>query len=299
MARVRQSTIGTFDVCSWREKLQIESGMYTGGISAALGTGVHGGLELYYQGRKMGSIPSLVDICEQAVVVFDEEIAKSDQFNWVYQPETSKAELKVLDREESIGMIVEILTLYFQHGWYWPEQYEILEVEYYFERDLPVSPAGLVHVATGTADLLMRNEDTGRFTMADHKTSKAYTAKSKHGPKDKPQAPYYVWAIGQEYGLEPHDIAVAFDVMSWKPKYRGQLHERFIRHPFDITQPMVDAIIWKAQLVGDAVHAGHYYPNPTSFLCSQQWCDHWERCHFGPALNGEVPVSLQSLKGQA
>jgi ATP-dependent exoDNAse (exonuclease V) beta subunit len=273
MANVRQSTIGTIDVCAQRLVYDLDPTIaYTSGIVRALGTAVHAGLEMYYRARMDGEITTLADHQGAAVASLDDEIARAgDAFDWAFQPETARKELVVLDREQSITMIEAMLARYHTNDWFWPPEYEVLAVELKFLLSLP----GSDHMAQGFIDLAVRGPD-GWIRGVDHKTAKDNPRSDKFKAYKTPQAAYYTWALGEIF--EVPNVAFVYDVSTWGGK--------FFRIEENRSPAQVSATLAKANLVGDLLDAGGpFMPNPTSFLCSQAYCDHWNRCPFGKVLH--------------
>lgn len=275
MANVRQSTVGQFDICGQRVAFDRDPTIrYGSGINRALGTAVHAGLEVYYSARMNGeaglTVPNYV---EAAVASLDDEVAKTgDGFSWQYQHETKTKKQVVLTRAESVKMISKVIVDYHEQEWFWPLDYEILAVELQFLLPIP----GKGHTATGTFDLALRGPD-GWVWGADHKTGKDKKPKAgKFSAASSVQAAVYSWAIAQLFDFER--VAFAFDYLSFMGGFTRVIETR--------TQAQIDVSLDKVNIVGDILDAdGPYLPNPSHFLCSQHFCDHWDYCPYGRVLN--------------
>ena len=283
MARVRQSTMGSFTKCAYQMHHQLSGKYgYRSGIARGLGTAIHAGLEVHYRERKNGEPLSNVDVYVDAVVAsLDAEVDKSESFNWTFQQQTMRKDELILDRESSIVMLDELIRLYFSEGWGYPDDYEILEVEISF--DLP-PPSGK-HMAHGTGDLLIR-DPRGRLILADHKTSKDFPTRSRWGPNDSPQAPYYTWAVSQLFDTPIEDIGFFYDVLAWAPRRPGRGNElnpkdRFARFEETCTRQQVESVVSQANIIGDLVDAEAFAPDTTGWWCSKNFCDFWQECQFG------------------
>ena len=283
MANVRQSTVGSADICAQRIVYDLDPNVpYGSGIARALGTAAHAGLETYYRARMNGETPTtLSQATEACVQSLDDEIDKTGEaFSWQFQhPTKTKAEV-ILDRAKSIEMLTKLMADYFLKEWFWPLDWEVVAVEAHFMLPIPGGP----HTATGHYDLLLRDPN-GWLCGQDHKTGKDKTPKAgKFAANSTPQAAVYTWAIQTLY--ETDQVKFVYDYMSWA----GTFHR--IEEPRSAAQ--IESTLARANLVGDLIDAGGpFLPNPTHFLCSPHFCDHWDRCPFGKPL---VPIPNQGAK---
>ncbi len=274
MANVRQSTVNTATDCGQKLAYSLDPDTpYGSGVNRGMGTALHAGHEVYYAGRQAGRTDlSVADYVDAAVASFDDEVAKTgDRFDWVFQPQTTRKALRVLTRDECIAMVAEVITNYHEQEWFWPLDYEVVSVEQRFL--LPLEGTG--HSVTGTPDLLLRAPDEYLWGV-DHKTAKDKPKKNKFSAAESVQAAIYSWAASQLHGTTK--VAFAFDVMPWSGGfYRVEEHR---------TAAQINASLQQVVLVGDLIEAkGPFLPNPSSFLCSQAYCDHWDYCPFGKVLN--------------
>tara|TARA_R100001082_G_scaffold50672_1_gene27493 strand:- start:225 stop:1091 length:867 start_codon:yes stop_codon:yes gene_type:complete len=282
MATVRQSTMGSFGKCSWQLKHVLSGDYgYRSGAARALGTAIHAGLETYYIERKEGLPPAgIPGYIEATVASLDAEVERSEIFNWTFQNQTQRKDELILDRESSIEMLSELITLYHENKWFYPLDYEVLEVEMSFNLPLPSGK----HIAHGTCDLLLR-DPRGRLIAGDHKTSKEFPTKSRWGPNDSPQAPYYTWAINQITGTPIEEIGFYYDVLSWAPQRPGRgnpvdPNARFARFEETCTIQQVESVIGQAEIVGDLLEKESFHPNTNGWWCSKNFCDFWNECQF-------------------
>jgi hypothetical protein len=93
---------------------------------------------------------------------------------------------------------------------YYPvENFDVVEVERYFEVPLPESE----HVYVGKIDGVVRDRETGRLQILEHKTeSRSSKANLPEVWAAKPQVSLYLWAGGQIYN-EPFE-SIILDVLT-------------------------------------------------------------------------------------
>ena len=80
----------------------------------------------------------------------------------------------------------------------------------------------------------------------------------------------YYLAYQINYGCEPAGVKLDYLVNTKTPKYVQLQAAR--------TQEDVDRLLRLIGYVAGAISAGHFYPNPTSFLCSEKNCQYWQHC---------------------
>ena len=253
---MRQSTMGSFDICMRRAGYDIQPGRpRTSGEARCVGTSYHGGLEQYYTARRDGTITTPALVHEQAYACFQAEAGLFDEWD------TSKG--------EAWGRVVEMLDRYFQNGWHWGVDHEVVGVEW--EWYLPLSPGWAVK---GSIDLLLMGPEG--YVGVDHKTAGRMWPAGKELPRKQNQSPMYTWAIWQLLDELPYGFA--FDVHT----YAGKFDRRWTRP----TPSHMQRVIEKAQamaLIFDTIPSDQLPPNPTSNLCSAKYCDHFSVCPMGQA----------------
>ncbi len=82
----------------------------------------------------------------------------------------------------------------------------------------------------------------------------------------------YYLAYQINFGRDPAGVKLDYLVSTKTPKY-VQLQPKRKR-----TQADVDRLLRLIGQVAAAISAGHFYPNPTSFLYSEKNCQYWHHC---------------------
>lgn len=276
--KMRQSTIGTADACAYRLNWTLNPDLpYKSSIMRAAGTAYHAGNAQGYEDRQAGRPFSLGLILEMARESLRSEIEQADDFFvWEYQAKTQRLD-QVIWTEDDAWRNVEIaLSEYWSHGGYaWPDNYEVVGVEKYFE--LPV-PGRDDWVYSGTMDLLLFDPDKGWYTIVDHKMTKKKWYASKATAAASSQAAFYTYAVRAL--TETNDVSFAYDVYG--------LDKTFNRLPAYRSPEQVGVTMAKAMALMDIIdNGGPFLPNPASFLCHKSYCDWWSVCEFGETLKGE------------
>lgn len=273
---LRQSTIGTADTCLQRLEYDLDPSVpYGTGEGRANGTAYHAGLEWYYKTRKDHGIvipdpDDRLNMGEFVVSVYDEEIAKGgDAFRWD------------TDRDQALAKVFKMLDAYFDGECYWPDEYEVHGVETTFMMPLRGIPYGRSDwVVKGTIDLVLK-DPLGWLVVVDHKTAKRPWKKGKESHRSTNQPPWYTHWVRKL--MDQQEVAFVFDVMTYGCQFE--------RRPTTVEQCHIDGVLKKAELVTGLIEqGGPYPPNTSSFLCSNQWCDHWDRCPFGESFDTPVDV---------
>lgn len=251
------------------------------GSKRAVGTAYHAGLELYYlaamEGR-LGEI-SMEEITSQAFATFDKSVEVDlydntpvDLFKW---------DDGMPDRDAAIGAIGAMLGEYFVVGQHmWPHDWPVLAVELHGHHEVDG------HLHKVGADLLLQ-DPTGWLVAVDHKTSGRRWAEHKHDPRKNVQAPFYTGLLREMYPDAP-GVRFVFDIMTY-PNKKGECS--FERRIADPEPRHIEAVRKQASTfitLYEKVHVenGLDLPaNPTSTLCSPAYCDYWEVCPFGAALD--------------
>lgn len=268
---MRQSTLGTADVCLKRLEYYLDPSIpYVTGEARVVGTAYHAGLEHFYARSQTGTPTSAA---REAFELEAEFVA-----DWDGNPEAAWARVE--------GM----LAAYFGGECYWPDEYEVVGTEVEFL--LPAERPGWA--LKGAIDLVLL-DPAGWYVIVDHKTAGKPWRKGKESARSTNQPDWYLhlWPrIAHALGLEQRPAAFVFDVMT----YDG----RFTRVPAPRTEATVAAIRAKANVVMALIECGGPYPpNTQSFLCDARWCDWWDRCPWGAAMDADapppspVPVSVQ------
>lgn len=80
----------------------------------------------------------------------------------------------------------------------------------------------------------------------------------------------YYLAYQYNFGQDPAGVKLDYLVATKKPKYISLEASR--------TQADVDRFLKIMGKVAEAIGAGHFYPNPTNFTCSEKSCAYWSIC---------------------
>ena len=263
---LRQSTLGTADTCHKRLQFDMDPMVPHGtGPYRVFGTAYHAGLEAHYQGAEI--VPAV-----DAVFNGDEAAQVEDWGDdWV-------------DLEYARTHCLELVSASLAHSWLNFEGVEVIGTEVTLYANLP-RPDWIVK---GTLDLILggeyiRNNFEVDHLIVDHKTARRKWPKNKEDARKTNQPAWYVfwWALlwAKAHGGDMPTVGFCFDVMA---------HDKsFQRRWPDVTAAQKEAVLAKAALVCDLIdNNGPYLPNTQSFLCSAKWCDHWQICPFGEALDG-------------
>lgn len=278
---LRQSTLGSADVCHRRVMYDLDPSVpYGSGAARAIGTAYHAVLEDFY---RCGEVPSVEGIEKIVRASLTDEVNRTgDAFAWDADVAPTF--------EVAVRKAVHMASTYFDREYYWPvghrSDWEVLAVEETLLLPLTeeVNAAGRPAngwVMKGTLDLVLRDPH-GWHVIVDHKTAKKKWRKDKHTTRKTNQPAWYshwwprAWAA--EHGGELPNVHFVFDVMT----YDGD----FERRPAPVRPIDIDVVTGKAELLSRLVeNDGPWLPNTDSFLCSERYCDHWERCPFGAAWN--------------
>jgi hypothetical protein len=275
--RIRQSHLGDFDACGRKMQYKIEDPRDLSGSVRAVGNGYHAGLELYYNARMAGDkhLPTPEACGTAGVKEFDTRLESAgDSFLW--DPE------KFTTRDEAHGAIRQLVYEYFDGGHQWPLEFVVLGVEISFT--VPIE--GSEHVMGGTADLVLQ-DPMGGILGVDHKTAGKRWPAGKHEPRKNNQAPWYVKALQQVFPGAPY-YRFVFDVMTYGGVFERRIADPDGRHIEAITRKAIEiATVYEGMRLG----AGMDLPaNPGNTLCNPKWCDHFDVCPYGRALEGKGPV---------
>jgi len=80
----------------------------------------------------------------------------------------------------------------------------------------------------------------------------------------------YYLAYQMKYDCNPTGVKLDYLVNNKTPKYVSLEGKR--------TQADVDRLLRLIGRVAKAIHGGHFYPNPTGFMCGENKCQYWQLC---------------------
>tara|TARA_R110002074_G_scaffold24744_2_gene73736 strand:- start:1123 stop:1992 length:870 start_codon:yes stop_codon:yes gene_type:complete len=287
--KVRQSTLGSADKCLRALQYDLENPVYHGGSTRALGTAFHHGLETFYQPGGM-YIP-MADLLLEAEAEFDrcvsmepshesEKTKTAGEFRW---------DENVPDSSTAYELLAVMIPAYVtEHAWPIDHDWAVSSGSYPKEGHFGVLGTEMSfnlpffdkHTSNGSMDLTLVDH-LGWIVGVDFKTAGRMWPKGKEHPRKQNQAPWYVRALQELYPDAP-GYRFVFDIITLKGKF-----ERRIADP---SQGHIDAVERKAiQVVSlyEGMRAsGLDLPaNPANTLCNPKWCDHWDVCEYGAALD--------------
>lgn len=289
---LRQSTISTADICSYRLKYNLDPNQpRSSSVMRASGTGYHAGLAEFYTQLRAGRTIDDLDwerVWEMAQYDLDREYGRTVKtdgtveydpdkpVDWRYQPQTAKKPEQIFTYEESWDMVQGAMRHYFDNALYWPiDRYDVLGVEQYYKFPFQMREGWQM---TGTMDLIMRDTETGWVHVVDHKMTKKRWTAYKAKPHNSPQAAWYIYATMQLFNTD--SVTFNYDVLNIEPQFG------FNRIDAHRTQETIDATLERADLVAELIeNGGPLQPNVASFLCSDAYCDYWDQCPFGRRLH--------------
>jgi len=280
--RVRQSTLNDADKCLRSMQYSIESNVYHAGSVRAVGTGYHYGLEFAYDNmQRHGGFPDIDVIVSEAQDDFDRtaSMVPSHESELTKEAGTFAWDKNAPDFETAHSMIDVMLRAYFgdpEAPWPIGSQYEVLDTELGFA--LPLW--GEQHTRNGSIDLVLQDAD-GWIIGEDHKTASKKWNFNKHHARKNGQAVWYTQALKEMFpGAAGYRFV--FDIMT----YKGVFERREV-HMTDEHFVAVDAKAMQVVAMYEGMRAGgmDMPANPSSMLCSPLYCDHWDICPYGAALD--------------
>jgi hypothetical protein len=280
--RLTQSVLSTSGDCQLRAQYTLEPPAWvrrTAGSTRALGTAFHAALEHFYTERFAD--PPLWVLVAGGTRVFDRscEIDLYDNtpvevFNW---------DAKVPDRETAISYLSAMLAEYLPHAW--PTDWTVLAVEHNEWFDDP-DVGENVQTKLG-CDLVLL--DPNDFVVAvDFKTAGKAWPEHKEHPRKNTQAPFYMRNLRRAFPGHA-GYRFVFDIVTYGGPRSAPKFERRISDPTPLHEEAVRIRARNFVFAYETVHvkAGMDMPaNPASNLCSPKFCDYFDGCPFGTALEG-------------
>jgi PD-(D/E)XK nuclease superfamily len=280
--KVRQSTLGDADKCLRSLQYSLEHPVYHGGITRAIGTAYHAALEWAYLAEIQNGVwpdyrMAIIEAYERLQASIDmvpshesEKTKRPGQFKWTNDIPDFETASRILD--------VMIKAYWDEPDAHWDREqgWQVLAVEQGFS-----IPLWNGHTGNGSIDLTVQDPQ-GFICGEDHKTAgKNKWPYNKHHARKQNQAPWYVMALHDMYPDAP-GYRFFFDIMTHKGVWE--------RRETIVTQAHIDAVREKALQVVTLYEGmrggGLELPaNPSSNLCSPDYCDHWDVCPYGAALD--------------
>lgn len=256
---LRQSNIGSADICLKRAAYDMRpDNPRHSGEARCVGTAYHAGMEHYYRARQAGHPTPRKGCIDAAMVAFQKE---ADLFDtWA------------TSRDEAWQRTIDMVDAYFNGDRQWPDNFEVLGVEWEFFVYLFTDANGVEWFLKGSVDLVLRGPQ-GEVHLDDHKTAGKKWPLTKHQARKQTQAVIYCWAWWRATGEVP--ASFNFDIMTYK-------HD-FDRRSLVVRPEHMQAVLEKAMAYSGILSLPpEMLPgNPTSNLCSGIYCDYWAECPFG------------------
>lgn len=294
--KLTQSILSSAEDCQIKAQFTLDPPPWAkrvAGSSRALGTAFHAGLAIRYESRMKAEDQSQWLVSGEGLATGDDmlgaaiEIFRTSQKMDLYDNtpiEVFKWDDSVPDEATAETFLAQMLAYYMENGHEWPFDWQVLGVEI----NETLTDARLGRVKLG-ADLILRAPDGG-IVSVDHKTGRKPWAAGKADPRKNAQSPFYNRLVKVRYPGAPY-YRFVFDIMVLPRPRAGIVMQRLISDP---TEAHEEAIVQRAlafQQVYETVHVKmglDLQANPASTLCNPQWCDHFEGCPYGRAL--EQPV---------
>lgn len=284
--RLSQSILSSVGDCGLKAQYTIDKPVWfkqTGSAARAVGTGYHAGLESYYLERRdnPGLLPDQEAMIDRAWHIF--EVSTHTDLYDNTPIDVFKWSDKTPDLETGKAQIAAMLTEYVNGKHYWPLDWEVVDVEGVHTVALPeLAP----HTAKLTCDLVLRAADGG-IVGVDNKTAGKSWQQGKESPRKNTQSPFYLRLMREVYPDAPY-YRFVFDIMTLPGARTGPKFERRISDPTPLHE---EAVMARARGLLDlydiaVVKLGKDLPaNPASTLCSPAYCDFWQGCRYGAALD--------------
>lgn len=289
--KISQSILSQVDKCGLAAQFTLDTPVWfkraTSG-SRAVGTGFHAGLQYGYEHRQdYGDFPPLQNTLDVAVKTFRDELVHDHYTNTPV--EVVKWDDKVPDEATGVAILRAMLMEYFEgknaegKNHYWPLDWRVVAIEHPFK----MAAADRLELTSNGIDLLMESPDGRTLVGEDHKTANKAWDQHKALPRKNNQAPMMTWAMRQiwpDYAF----YRFCFGIIIYPGKATPPRFERRISDP---TPAHEAAILKKAvdfAFLYETIHikAGMDLPaNPASTLCNPKWCDFFDGCPHGAALD--------------
>ena len=251
-----QSTLSTIHDCPRRWFLTYDLGLPDpSGEAARVGTSIHAAVELHEKNRMVGKTTDIDAMVDAAIAELGEdeyelhEKAEAGIKHWY----KTKMKDKGVSHREWVGTM------------------EPIAIEPYFRVELV---SGALPIG-GWIDAVYK-DDAGIYRLVDLKTAGSMSRWKDDGEGKRHQATMYAIAL-QLSDILPETIdylpEMTYTVV--KPGTGGECAKRVSVQP-----DLVDVAVL-GQKIRDAealVIADTFPRNPSSMLCSQQWCPHYEKC---------------------
>jgi hypothetical protein len=254
---MRQSTMGDWDLCQRKVQYSLDPSVpYGTGEARVVGTAYHAGLEAYYSALKEGELVGMDAILQRAELTFWQEA------DAVTTWDTSA--------DDAWERVPAMLAAYMDDG-VWSHSYRVVGTEVAFNE--PWIPGWIAH---GTIDLVLQAPD-GTIVLDDHKTSGKGWRKGKESARNNNQASWYSYWYWVQHGVMPQ---FCWSIMRYDGTFERRWSER--------NQAEILLVVEKARQIArviDLTGGEDLPPNTSGWWCSSKFCDFWNRCPFGAAMD--------------
>lgn len=267
---MRQSTIGNADKCLKQLEYSLDPSIpYGTGEARVVGTAYHAGLEAYYRARMEGELLPAIEVHKAASNAF-----------WTEAPSVPRWDTS---SEEAALKIRPMIDQYLEVG-VWPYDYKVIGIEVPFTE--PWLNGWKAH---GTIDLVVQTPE-GFIVLDDHKTAKKPWNRTKDNARHNNQGSWYTYWWWVTSGQMPN---FCWSIMT----YAGQFERRYATR----NRSEILAVIKKAEQIArlvDATGGVDLPPNTDGWWCSEKFCDFWDLCPYGSAMDQDrwVPVEVSSAR---
>lgn len=295
--RITQSILGNADKCMLSAQYTLDPPAGAPKVvnaTNAVGTAYHAGLESLYRSLMAdpSATPDLGEMVSAAWAAFDRQLEVDhydgrpvDRFNWSD---------KVPDLDTARAIIADLVRAYVEGGHWWGEGYQVLAVEI----NETLSPPEIApHTAKLGVDVVVLDVAHNVLILDDQKTSGKAWDHNKHDARRNDQASLYTALARLHWPEHAERIRFAFSIMQYGNTKRGPLFDRRWSDP---TPEHGTAVLRKARdfikVYGITRVAGIDLPaNTASHLCSPTWCEFWDVCPHGAALDTDTSLSALVL----
>jgi hypothetical protein len=276
--RVHQSFL---DDCLYRMQLKLETNQFFGGSVRALGSGYHKSIENYYVARQHGgAVEPVAAEIDRLVLNAQDDFDRLTTGGTSHSSETDrefggfKWNKAIPDRDTAMEKLDVMVRSYFEGGNYYPADWQVLAVEQFF--DLPWFGE---HTRGGSIDLILLDPNNW-VVIDDQKTAGRAWPRGKESPRKNIQAPWYSWAV-QELFPGYSGYRSVFSIMQYNGKFERRLSDPKPEHVAGAVNALSSAVgVYEVSRAN-----GLDLPaNPSSNLCSPEFCDYFSTCPHGSAL---------------
>jgi hypothetical protein len=288
---ITQSMLGNADKCLRSFQFAMTRPAWfvpTGGADRALGTGYHAALASYYTLRLTNptALPDVEAMVGEGCRIFDVSMVTDlydntavGRFIWSD---------KIPDQATAHDLIRQLVTYYVAENCWIPLDHQILAVEL---NEVVTDPESGRSFKLG-CDVASLAPD-GYVDITDHKTGGKAWAANKHDPRKQNQSPLYTWAARRFFGAER--TRFVFDIITLPGARTPIKFDRRVTEPTPAHEAAVVAKAVDLMELFETMHVGlgrDLPANPASTLCSPKWCDYWDGCPHGAALDTPVAAPV-------